>query len=97
MGCAESNGAEPSKNTTQQPTTVSQQPQNQTQNTSAQKPATTTNTNTSTAKPATVTTQQKPKASSSIHEQELAKHNEYRQKHHAEPLVLSDWLNKGAQ
>jgi len=57
MGCAESNGAEPSKNTTQQPTTVSQQPQNQTQNTSAQKPATTTNTNTSTAKPATVTTQ----------------------------------------
>lgn len=28
---------------------------------------------------------------------ELAKHNQYRTKHHAAPLVLSEWLCKGAQ
>lgn len=32
-----------------------------------------------------------------IYQQELARHNEYRAKHHAQPLVLSEWLSKGAQ
>ena len=31
------------------------------------------------------------------HQQELARHNHYRAKHHAQPLVLSGWLCNYAQ
>ena len=69
---------------TQQPTQQPQPPPS--------KPTTTTTNTTPAVNNTASTSKVNPKA-----ELELAKHNEYRAKHHANPVVLSEWLCKGAQ
>ena len=92
-------------NSNQQPANTQQPNTTNTANTAnTTKPTTTTPANTqqnNTTKPTTTT----PVVNNTVvtgkfsakAQAELAKHNQYRVKHHANPVVLSEWLCKGAQ
>jgi uncharacterized protein YkwD len=72
--------------------TPTQQPTQQQPQPPPSKPTTTTTNTTPAVNNTASTSKVNPKA-----ELELAKHNEYRAKHHANPVILSEWLCKGAQ